>query len=175
MADVQEKVPTLAEVIEQILGILQDHEDKLSKVCAAHEELDKEIHEDFFGPIHEQYKAGVRSRGIEGMRERHGAKFADIGEDQWKAFGIDDLFARLYDTLEALKGGEGFKAEEFDEGKWIDGIHEEAMSKIKAIRGPEAKEAESPAAEVAVEVKKEPDKPAKAKFAAGKKSMIDGY
>lgn len=158
--------------LETILEILKDHEQRLSAVCQAHEDLDKEIHEDFFGPIHEQYKASERGKGIEGLKGRYGAQFDDDLQSSAKAFGIDDLFSRLYDEIEKLKGGEGF-----DEKGYVDSIHSQLMDKIGMIRG-KPKEAEKPASAVAVEVKKETPAPSageKLKAGKGRMSLLSGY
>ena len=175
-------VPGLADIMQQILGILQDHEQRISTVCQAHEDLDKEIHEDFFGPIHEQYQASVRGKGIEDLKGRYGSMFDDDMVGALKGFGIDDVFGRLYDELEKLKGSEGWSPE--SEKSFIDGIHNQAMERIAMIRG-KPKEPEKPsdgsppAAAVVVAGKKEEPAPASpgAGLRAGKKraSMLDGY
>ncbi|MFA4975009.1 MAG: hypothetical protein WC683_20585, partial [bacterium] len=157
----EEQIPTLAEILEKILEIVQSNEEKLAKVTAAHEELDREIHEDFFGPLHERYTAQVRGEGIEALRQKHGSRFDPLAEPL-KAFGIDDVYERLYDAIEELKKGEGYKPE--DEGPFIDGIFNQAMERISKVRGEPPKTEEPPkeeppaVTETTVEVKGE-DKP----------------
>ena len=178
MSDVQieQAVPDLAEIMQQILGILQDHEQRLAAVCQAHEDLDKEIHEDFFGPIHEQYQSSVRGKGIEDLKSRYGSMFDDDMQGSLKAFVIDDVFSRLYDELEKLKGGEGWGPDA--EKSFIDGVHGQALEKIAMIRGKPAAapEAEKPAA-LSVKVEKGPAPSPGGKLRDGKRrmSIMDGY
>jgi hypothetical protein len=168
----QGQTPDLAEIMQQILGILQDHEDRISKVCAAHEDLDKEIHEDFFGPIHEQYQSSMRSKGIDDLKGRYGSTLGDISDDQWKGFGIEDVFSRIYDELEKLKGEEGWGPDK--EKDWVSNIHDQAMDRIKKISGSPMMKDEKPAA--AVEVKEIKTAPStKETLSAGKRSMRNGY
>ncbi|MDD5303533.1 MAG: hypothetical protein PHS14_10545 [Elusimicrobia bacterium] len=135
------KVYDIAEIIEAVVKLVQDMDEKLTSLCAAHEALDKEIHEDFFGPIHKQYQEHVRGQGIEGVRAKYGARFGELAEPL-KAFGIEDVFERLYDALEELKKGEGYKDE--DEGPFVDGIFSQAMDRISRVRGQPPKPPESP-------------------------------
>jgi hypothetical protein len=174
---VEEKVPELADVMQEILGILQDHEERLAKVCAAHEDLDKEIHEDFFGPIHEAHQSSVRTKGIEDLKGRYGSMWDEDTQGALKGFGVDDIYSSLYDELEKIKGEEGYGPER--EKSFIEDIHNQAMGRIAQIRG-KPKESEKKAEEkpagtaIAVEVKKEPS--VKEKLSSGKRrSMIDGY
>lgn len=179
----EDGVPGLADIMQQILGILQDHEQRITTVCQAHEDLDKEIHEDFFGPIHEQYQASVRGKGIEDLKSRYGSQFDDDMQGALKGFGIDDLFGRLYDELEKLKGSEGWGPD--SEKSFIDGIHQQAMERIGMIRGkpkdttPAPEGGEKPDGAAIVEIKKTEPAPASpgASLRSGKKrvSMIDGY
>jgi len=169
-----EPVPDAMQLIFQIL---QDHEDRITKVCEAHEDLDKEIHEDFFGPIHETWQSSQRANGIADLKDRYGKTLGDITDDQWAGFGIDDLFGRLYDEIQKLKGGEGWGPEA--EQGWIQNIHDQAMDRIKKISGgptvPKEETPEAPAA-VEVEVKKTSAAPtsAKEKLSEGKKRMGAG-
>ena len=175
------QTPELADIMQQILGILQDHEQRITAVCQAHEDLDKEIHEDFFGPIHEQYQSSMRGKGIEDLKGKYGSMLGDITDDQWKGFGIDDVYGRLYDELEKLKSGEGWG--EDSEKSWIGNIHDQAMDRIKKITGGSlttpAAAPEKPEAAVKVEVEKKAPGGAKEMLSAGKgkvkKSMLDGY
>jgi hypothetical protein len=133
--------PTLGEILENMLGLIQQLEEKLEKVTSAHAELDREIHEEFFGPLHESYITKVRGEGIESLRQKHGARFDTILEPL-KAFGIDDVYERLYDAIEELKKGEGYK--EGDEDPFVDGIYNQAMERIGRIRGEQPKPPEEP-------------------------------
>jgi len=161
-----EQIPTIAEILEKILELVQSIEAKVDKVSAAHEELDREIHEDFFGPLHERYTAQVRGEGIEALRQKHGARFDPLVEPL-KAFGIDDVYERLYDAIEELKKGEGYKPE--DEGPFLDGIFNQAMERISKVRGEPPKTEEPPKEEapavketvVKVEGEKPPEPPKK--------------
>lgn len=161
----EEQIPTLADILEKIIGLVQSVEEKVDKVTAAHEELDREIHEDFFGPLHERYISQVRGEGIEGLRQKHGARFDPLLEPL-KAFGIDDVYGSLYDALEELKKGEGYKPE--DEESFVDGIYKQAMERISKVRGEPPKVQELPKSEeppavketiVKVEGEKPPEPP----------------
>lgn len=140
----EEQIPSLADILQKVLELVQSIEEKVDKVTSAHEELDREIHEDFFGPLHQRYIAQVRGEGIESLRQKHGARFDPLMEPL-KAFGIDDVYERLYDALEELKKGEGYKPE--DEDPFIDGIYSQAMERISKVRGEPPKAEEPPKTE----------------------------
>lgn len=175
----EQQVPALAAIVQAVVGQLAEVDGRVQEVCAKHDDLDREIHEDFFGPIHDQYQQGVRSKGIEGLKSKYGSKFDEIAEPI-KAFGIDDIYGRLYDYLEELKK-DGSYAED-QEGSIIDGIHSQAMERISKVRGkPEGEAAAEtkPATEVEVSIEKKPAAAGslKDKLAAGKKrsGLIAGY
>ncbi len=144
------KTYDLAEILEALVQIVEQIDQKLDGLSKAHAELDREIHEDFFGPIHDQYKQHVRGQGIEGIKTKYGARFSELAEPL-KAFGIDDVFARLYDALEELKSGEGYKDE--DEGPFVDGIFNQAMERISKVRGKPAETSAEPPKEETPAVK----------------------
>ncbi len=172
-----QQVPALAAIMQAVIGQVADLDGRFQDYCSRFEDLDKEIHEDFFGPIHDQYVKGMRAKGIEGIKGKYSSKFDELAEPL-KAFGIDDIYGRLYDYLEELKKGEGYTPE--SEGPAVDGIYNQAMERIGMVRGKpakaEEKPAEKPATEVTVAVEKKPAASIKDKLAAGKRrSMLDGY
>ena len=175
-----EAIPDLATVMQQIVQVLQDHEQRLTAVCQSHEDLDKEIHEDFFGPIHDQYTQGIRSKGIGDLKQKYGSMFSDLEGPLSSLPGFGDLFEKLYDHLEELKKGADWNPE--NEGTVLSGIRDKGMELLNNLRGikPEPaaeeapkEEAPKPVAAMAVKVEKAPGS-LKDKLAAGRrKSMLD--
>jgi hypothetical protein len=162
----EDKTYTLADILQEILGLVQSLDERLTQVCQSHEALDKEIHEDFFQPIHKDYMAKLRGKGIAGLREKYGSKFDPIAEPL-QGLGIQDIYERLYDHLEELKQGEGWNDD--SEAGVVDGVYTQAMDRIGKIRGKPAEEAptepaaaaeegQKPDTAVEIEVKKEPAK-----------------
>jgi hypothetical protein len=168
----EQQTPALAAILQAVVGQMAENDARLQEYCAKLDDLDKEIHEDFFGPIHDQYTKGIRSKGVEGLKGKYGARFDEIAEPL-KAFGVDDIYGKLYDYLEELKKGPDWKDEM--EGPTVDGIHSQAMERISAVRGKPAEE-KAAEAEKPAEIEKKPAGSIKEKLAAGKRrSMIDGY
>ncbi len=164
----EQQVPALIETLKAVIGQMADVDERLTA-------LDKEIHEDFFGPIHEQYQAGVRGRGIEELKQKHGSLF-DEHADALNAFGISDVYSFLYDKLEELRKSPDY-TEEMGESS-IKDFHKGLLDRVGKIRG---KPSEPPAAvEVAISKEEpaspEPEKPEKPKSLAEKKrNMRDSY
>lgn len=168
----EKQTPALAAILQAVIGQIADVDERLSQYCERFEDLDKEIHEDFFGPIHDQYQASVRGKGIEGIKQKYGSKFDEL-EEPLKAFGIDDIYGKLYDYLEEMKKG-GTYAED-QEGSIIDGIHSQAMERIQRVRG-KPKEEEKPATAVEVKVEKKPPEAMRDKFKKMKGSgLLTGF
>lgn len=174
----EKQMPALAAVMKAVIGQMSDVDERLQQYCARLDDLDKEIHEDFFGPIHDQYQASVRGKGIDGLKQKYGSKFDELAEPL-KAFGIDDIYGKLYDYLDEMSKTPDWKPE--NEGSMVDGIHSQAMERIGMVRGKpkeeakaEEKGAEKPATEVAVSVEKKPEGSMKSKFAKGK-GLLSGY
>ena len=167
------------DAMQFILQILKDHEERITKVCAAHDDLDKEIHEDFFGPIHEQYQASEKGKRVAGLKDRYGSVLGDISDQQWKGFGIEDLFGRLDEEIQKMQGNEGWGPD--SEKGWIDNIHSQALDRIKQISGaptvaePAKEEVKEPEAAVTtVEVKKGDEKPPVGKKNMKAKGILNG-
>jgi hypothetical protein len=170
----ENQVPALLAVIQALIGQMSDVD---ARLCA----LDKEIHEDFFGPIHKSYQDKVRGQGIEGLKQKYGSRF-DALADPLKAFGIDDVYSFLFDKLEELRKAPDYSPDQ--EEPSIDMFHKGALDRIGRVRGtPKAEEAaaaeEKPATaiEVAIEKKptEEPKEPAKKGLREKKMSMLGGY
>ncbi len=169
----EQQVPALAAILQAVVGQMAENDQRLQEYCGRLEDLDKEIHEDFFGPIHDQYQKGMRAKGVDGIKQKYGAKFDELAEPL-KAFGIDDIYGKLYDYLEELKKGGSYADDQ--EGSIIDGIHGQAMERISKVRGKPAEEPapEKPATEVAVSVEKKPAESARSKLSRGK-GLLRGY
>ncbi len=174
----EQQVPALVAILQALIGQMADVDERL---CA----LDREIHEDFFGPIHKQYQDSVRGKGIEDLKQRYGSKFDEIAEPL-KAFGIDDVYSFLYDKLDELRKSPEYSADQ--EEPSIDMFHKGALERISRVRGTPAAEAapmlmagEAPATEISVELEKKPGgesetpKEPKKTLAERKRSMRDGY
>ncbi len=148
----------LAQILEAILGEVQRITAGLDAVTKAHQDLDREIHEDFFDPIRNRFKEQQRTSGIESIRGKYGSMFDPITENL-KAFGIDDIYAKIFDAIEELRKGDGWKDEQ--EEPWVKDLFSQAQERIKRASGikdeppaPEKLSEEKPAASVAVEIKK---------------------
>ena len=180
-----EQVPVLAAILQAVLGQMSEMEKSHQELCQRVNTLDNEIYK----PIQKGYKAKVRGMGIDGLKQKYGAKFDPILGELKDGFGIEDAYGKLYDMLEKLKEGGSYN--EADEGTIMDDQYNEAMKRISAIRGPKPEEkaepaAEAPAeekqAEVAVETKTVEAKPAEKlsekpslKDKKKRMTMIDGY
>lgn len=189
----------LATIMQTFLEVMKDHEERIAAIDGRLTDLDKEIHEDFFGPIHSSYMAKRREDGIAGLKGKFGKTFEGITPEQFEALGVKDLFGELYDELEKIKEGGGIgEGKDFaSDDDWVNSIRDKAMHHINLVMGKkEAKEEKAePAAEAkteekeepkgtAVEVKVEKKAPEKApekagdKLKAGRKKMkglLDGY
>ncbi len=180
---VEKQVPALISMLQAVIGQMADIDERLCKVCEDHEELDREIHEDFFGPIHKQVQLGNRMKGIDGLKERYGSQFDPIA-DSLKAFGVDDVYSFLFDQLEKLKKEPDYTDEMGHES--VMNFYKGGMDRINRIKGippepPEgAKEEGSeakPATSVEVAIEKKPEGSIKDKLAAGKRrsGILSGY
>jgi hypothetical protein len=169
----EQQVPALAAILQAVIGQLAEVDGRLQEVCSKHDDLDKEIHEDFFGPIHQQYTAGLRTKGIDGLKQKYGSKFDEIS-GPLQGLGVEDIYGKLYDYLEELKKGSDWKDEM--EGPTVEGIHSQAMERIGKVRG-EPKAEEKPTTEVEASVEKKPEGSIKDKLSAGKKrsGILSGY
>ena len=167
----EQQVPALAAIVQAVVGQMAENDQRFQEYCGRLDDLDREIHEDFFGPIHDQYQKGMRAKGVDGIKQKYGAKFDELAEPL-KAFGIDDIYGKLYDYLEELKKGGSYAEDQ--EGSIIDGIHSQAMERISKVRGKPAEEAEKPATEVEVSVEKKPAGSARKRLSEGK-GLLSGY
>ena len=134
----EEQVPVLAAILQAMLGQMSEMEKNHQDLCARVDAIDDGVYK----PIQEGYKAKVRGMGIDGIKQKYGAKFDPILEPL-KGFGIEDPYSTLYDMLEKMKEQGAYKEDE--EGSYIDDQYNEAMKRINAIRGVK----ETPAAEAA--------------------------
>jgi hypothetical protein len=165
----EQQVPALAAILQAVVGQLAEVDERVQAVCSKHDDLDREIHEDFFGPIKSQYDAGIRSKVIAGVKGKYGAKFDEIS-GPLQGLGVEDIYGKLYDYLEELKKGPDWKDDM--EGPAIDTIHSQAMERIGQVRG--TPEPEKPAEPVKEEKKPEGIKD---RLAAGKKrsGIMSGF
>jgi hypothetical protein len=131
---IEQQVPALIAVLKALIGQLADVD---SRVC----KLDSDLHEGIMDPIHQQYQASVRGKGIEDLKGKYGSKFDEIA-DPLKAFGIDDVYSFLYDKLDELRKAPDYAPEQEEEA--ITNFHKGAMDRIGRIRGT------PPAVEVAI-------------------------
>lgn len=163
----EKQVPALAAIVQAVVGQLAEVDQRVQEVCSKHDDLDREIHEDFFGPIHQQYQASVRGKGIEDLKGRY-PQLSELNEPMGALEEGFDIYGRLYDYLEELKKGEGWAPE--NEGSVVEGIHKSGMDMVNRIRGKKDEPAaeEKPATAVEVSVEKAPAATARSKFAKGK-------
>lgn len=74
----------------------------------------KLVVDDFLGGLEGMYKSNVRKQGISGLREKYGELFSPYDSVLKTTDPGEDLFEKLYDEQESMRGGEGFSDEMFD-------------------------------------------------------------
>lgn len=142
-AEEDDKFKKLADAIEILAERVQAMDERYDK-------LECVVMDDIIGGVKGIYDAERRGASISKLKESYGSEIepllpayhAIIGKDD------DDIYERLEDVLEELKGQDGYTDEMGHES--IMNIINEIKSRAEKIKGP------APAAAIEVEVAKEP-------------------
>jgi hypothetical protein len=143
----QDPIAALAGVLELLASKLEALEERQTK-------LESVVVDEIIGGISGLYNDNMRLEGIKGLK----GKYADLfgpHEGAFQELYGGDVYEKLFDMLEELKGGEGF-TDELGDSK-IKEIATQLQEKLSKVKGSE-KPAEPVAAELEVKTEaKEPD------------------
>lgn len=144
-----EQLKPLIEAVQFLAGQLETFNDRLEK-------LEKVVLEDIVGGITDLYKKNQRESSIAGLKEKYGSLF-DPHKDALEAFypGVD-IYDKIQDMLEQMKGEDGFTEEAFD-GSVREAV-KELQDRIGKLTGKQDQDSgnEVPAVAIEVETKSEP-------------------
>lgn len=132
----------LAAVLDLLCSKLEALEERQSK-------LESVVVDEIIGGISNLYSDNMRVEGIKGLKGKYGDLFGQH-EGAFKELYDGDVYEKLFDMIEEMKGGEGYTDEAGDSE--IKKIAAQLGEKLAKVKGPE------PAA-TAVEVKTEEVEP----------------
>jgi hypothetical protein len=115
-------IATLANVLEMVLGKLEDFSTRLDRIEA-------DFYKKLLAGIDGMYSENMRADGMKSFGEKYGGMFSPYADDFKRVFD-SDLMEKAFDYLESLKGGEGY-TDEMGDGKL-----KELVDQIKAKLGP---------------------------------------
>lgn len=136
--------------VEQVLGLIVE---KLTALEERHTKLEAVVMDEIIGGITNLYKENSRLDGIKGLQGKYGDLFGESAGQFGELYG-GDLYEKLFDHLEAMRGEEGFTDEAGDAS--VKEIAQQLAGRIGKVKGP--KEAPQEVA-AAVEAKAEPADP----------------
>lgn len=138
--------------VSSLAGVMELFAEKLEALEARQSKLESVVVDEIIGGISGLYNDNMRLEGIKGLKGKYADLFAPH-EGAFKELYGGDVYEKLFDMLEELKGGEGF-TDEIGDSK-IKEIAGQLSAKLSKVKG-----AEAPAPEVAaVEVKSEEKEP----------------
>ena len=146
----QDPIAAIAAVMELFASKLEAIEERQAK-------LESVVVDEIIGGISNLYNDNMRVEGIKGLK----GKYADLfgpHEGAFQELYGGDVYEKLFDMIEELKGGEGF-TDELGDGK-IKEIAAQLQEKLSKVKGPAP---EAAAVEVATEEPKEEDPMARMK------------
>jgi hypothetical protein len=131
--DCDSKFETVAGVLDTIVAKIDAYEERIAS-------LEKTLMEDMIGGIRKLYADNVRTEGLEGLKSKYGDLFNPHMDAFKEFYPSEDLWSRLYDSLESMKGQDGYSDEMGD--KRVREIADQLGAKVAKVRGPVAAKVE---------------------------------
>ncbi len=146
----QDPVQALCEVVAMLAEKLDSAMERLGK-------LEGLVVDEIIGGLDGLYQDNLRVEGIKGLKGKYGELFGPH-EGTFKELYDADVYEKLFDMLEGMKGEEGFSEEAGDTK--VKGLAAQMAEKFGKLKAPPAEPEKPAAVEVAkVAVEEDPMKP----------------
>lgn len=151
--DIEDDKKFLEPIVTALEMLTQSVEELQEKFCY----LEKVVMDDIIGGVKGLYDDNVRTMGISELKGKYSEMFEPL-VPAWKQMSEteDDIYEKLYDIVNELKGKEDY-TDEFGDSE-LKGIAEKLKGKIEGIKGLGSQAEVAPEPIVEIEAKGSPDK-----------------
>ncbi len=146
------------ELIDPVVKVFEYVADRVQALCERVDKLEAIVYEEIIGGVTKLYKENLRGQTRGELESKYGELFGPMKEDL-EAIDLGDIYEKLVDVLEELRGVEGYTEEMGDSRiREIHGQLKSKFDKIKGVQPPKAIEVEVTTEEPPKVEESEPEK-----------------